>query len=381
MTRKVIYVSVGRLTDKMVRDCHIDHVIGKGVTVEYWDVVSLLREEHSERHATTPTYLRVLRTFGEVKSLIRQPENRDAHYVMLITYTGRFVRIFRLLSKHNCRMSTFVWGTLPRDSAYKWRKIAAWLRTPSRLALELFNRAKASGLRRLKLVQPFESVFAAGGVAMARNNFAARIVPINYFDYDEYLKTRAANSRRLVGGRYAVFLDSNLPYHSDLGLSGDSRLDPDSYYGSLNRFFRLLEQQYEISVVIAAHPRSDYNSATYEGRHSCRLVTAELVKDAEFVLAHASTAISFAILNAKPLIFIYTSSMVAAYERWMIREMRVFADYLDAPIYNVDLVDVREVRVKQVNLHHYERYKYDFLTSRQSENTLSREILCRELVA
>ena len=75
-------------------------------------------------------------------------------------------------------------------------------------------------------------------------------------------------------------------------------------------------------------PARHYDSATFGGRPIYRLATAELVRYAEFVLAHTSTAISYAVLYSKPLVFIYTAGMAAAYEHWFIREMRCFADYL-----------------------------------------------------
>ncbi len=115
MKRKIIFVCFGRLTDKMARDWYIDYLIEKGMIVEYWDIVSLVREEHSERGAQNPGYLFVFRTFGEVETTLRKPENRDALYLMLITYTGRFTRVFRLFSKYDCRMLNFAWGALPRD--------------------------------------------------------------------------------------------------------------------------------------------------------------------------------------------------------------------------------------------------------------------------
>lgn len=366
----------------MVRDCYIDHLIEKGETVEYWDVVSLLREEHSERYAVSPPYLRVLRTFRETERLVCQAENRDALYILLVTYTGRFTRIFRLLSKHDCQMLTFVWGTLPRDPVFKWRKAVAWLSSPKQCMLELFNRVKATALRRLRLVQPFKLAFAAGEVALEGSKFAGRVVPINYFDYDEYLAARADTSRRLIADRYAVFLDINLPYHSDQASANHARIDASQYFRSLNRFFDLLERQYRLSVVIAAHPKADYDRAVFAGRPTCRLSTAELVRDAELVLSHTSTAMSYAVLNAKPLMFIYTSEMVRLFERWIVRDMRVFAEYLDAAIYNVDLIDdARQIVVRQVNAACYERYKYNFLISREAEGVSTRDIFCREIAA
>ena len=382
MNRKVIYVCFGRLTDKMARDWYIDYLIEKGVTVEYWDVVSLLREEHAERGALNPAYLRVFRTFGDVEAELRQPENRDALYLMLITYVARFTRIFRLFSKYDCRMLTFAWGALPHDPVYKWRKVAAWLSTPLKIAQEIANRTRTIALRRLNLVKPFQVAFVAGDVLMSADNHAAKVIPVNYFDYDHYVKEKADGESRLVAERYAVFLDINLPYHSDMAFCGRPQIDPVGYFRSLNRFFAMLELEYGIKVVIAAHPRADYDRTTFEGRQIFQLVTAKLVKSAEFVLSHTSTAMSYAVLNAKPLIFIYTDAMAAVYDRLFIREMKVYADCLDAPIYNIDaLSSARQAEVKPANLNRYERYKYDYLTSRQSENTSTQEIFWREINA
>jgi hypothetical protein len=379
--RKVIYVSSGRLTDKMAADWHIDYLIEKGVQVEYWDIVSMVREEHAERDARNPQWLRVLRSFSELEAMLRLPENRDAFYIMLMSYGGRLTWIFRLLSKHNCRMVRFASGALPQDPVYKWRKIVAWLRTPRGCAKEIGSRLKASALRRLKLVKPFAITFAAGDLAASGNN-TDRVVPVNFFDYDSYVSSKASCGHRIVPDRYAVFLDCYLPYHSDLAFTGYEPVDPGNYFRSLNRFFALLERTHGIRVVIAAHPRAAYDNATFEGRQIHRLVTAELVRDAEFVLSHTSTAMSFAVLNGKPLIFIYTDGMVAQYERSLVRQMHCFADCLDAPIYNVDAIsDARAVVVGRVNLMCYERYKYKFLTSRASENASTREILWQEIHA
>jgi hypothetical protein len=378
--RKIIYVCFGRLTDKMAQDWYVDCLIENGMTVEYWDIVALVRKEHSERGALYPGYLHVFRSIGEVEKALQHPENKDAFYVMLITYVAQFMQIFRLLSKYDCRMLYFAWGAMPQDPAYKWRKIFAWLSSPYMCAKEIVNRSKALALRRLKLVKPFEITFVAGDALLAANSYSAKVVPINYFDYDHYVNVRDKGNARLVSGQYAVFLDINLPYHTDLEFCGYSKIDPVDYYHSLNRFFGLLEQQYGIRVVIAAHPRADYDSTAFEGRQIFRLVTAELVRDAEFVLSHTSTAISYAVLNAKPLVFIYTDAMATAYQQTFIREMQGYADYLDAPIYNIDAArDAHQVFPKPVNQERYERYKYDYLTSRQSEDTPTHEIVLREI--
>lgn len=381
MTRKVIYVSFGRLTDKIARDWYIDYLIEKGVRVEYWDVVALTRAAHNERGEENPEYRRDFYTYAELEAALRASDNVDACYVMLIGYAGRFTRIYRLLSKYDCRMLLIAWGAMPRDPPYKWRKIVAALSKPVWLATELLYRAKAELLRKLRLVKPYDIVFAAGDALMGTKQYARKVVPINLCDYDQYISAQLA-AHRVIPEPYAVFLDINLPHQSDLSLCGYTPIDPIGYYRSLNSFFSSLERQFQIKVVIAAHPKADYDDATFEGRSIRRLITAELVRDAEFVISHTSTAQSYAVLNEKPLIFIYTNAMLAEYGETLIREMRCYADFLDAPIYNCDnIAGGHMVEPTKINRARYEQYKYNFLTTRESERVLTRDIFWRTLAA
>ena len=109
VNRKLIYLSFIRLTDKVSRDWYIDYSIERGAVVEYWDIVSLVREEHDEKGALEVSHLRHIKTYREFEELVRQPENQDAVYVMLISYSGRFSKPFRLLSKFNCKTVFLNW--------------------------------------------------------------------------------------------------------------------------------------------------------------------------------------------------------------------------------------------------------------------------------
>jgi hypothetical protein len=380
VTRTVIYVSMARLTDKLGRDWYIDYLLERGVPVEYWDVVSLLREEYSERGAKNPNYLHVVRSYDELETRLREAQKRDVLYVMLIPYIGQFTRIFRIFSKYDCRMLFIAWGAMPRAPTLASRRIASVLANPWWYAREIFYMGRAHVLRKLKLIKPFAIVFAAGEALTARDHYAAKVVAINLCDYDNYIKARGRRGR-LVEGRYAVFLDINLPYHSDLVSSGYPLIDPVAYYKSLNRFFGLLEQEHGVTVVIAAHPKADYDATTFNGRQIHRLVTAELVKDADLVVCHTSTALSYAVLNAKPLVFVYTNAMADVYKNTLIRRMSCEADYLGSSIFNGDQITRgAQIAIAGVNLRLYERYKYSFLTTPESEQISSQDVFLREIM-
>lgn len=382
MTRKVIYVSHARLSDKLSRDFYyIDYLIAKGITVEYWDVVALVRGEFDEPNAKLTGYLRTFKTYSEIEAMLHLQKNKDAIYVMIVTYYGQSTRIFRLLSKHNCTMLNITWGYPPAGRNPIWVRVLSRLSSPLWQTKIVFQKVKAITYRKLKLVKPFDIVFAAGRILIRGNRYAHKVVPINMPDYDQYREAKL-KTERLVGGRYAVFLDEYLPYHSDIESIGKKAINPFDYYASINRFFDLLEKKYGIEIVVAAHPRAQYNTNPFHDRKIYYLRTHELVRDADFVVAHASASISYAVLNCKPIIFTYTNEMLALYSNIFVRYAINSANYLDAAIYNIDKVTTGEQIVfSDVNPECYEDYKYDYLTTHESEHTTTQEIFWREISA
>ena len=171
-----------------------------------------------------------------------------------------------------------------------------------------------------------------------------------------------------------------MPYHSDLALDGLKTVVPSDYYRSLNRFFSIIEEQQGIKIVIAAHPKTNLNLDVFEGREVYRLITAEIVKDAKFVITHHSTSLNYAVLNMKPCIFIYTNEMEDLYANSRVKEIKSLANFIDAPVYNIDkFKPVDKLSVNKPNLARYDEYKYSFLTSKEVENLSSSDIFLKEI--
>ena len=385
MMGKVIYISCLRLSNKTSQDFYVDYLISRGITVEYWDVVALVRDDYDEAAAKTTNYLRTFRTYAEVEEMLRLPENKNAYYVMMVFYVGFTARLFRLLSKYDCRMLSITWGAFPNKHTNKlinrWWRLLSGFSNPLRLATQLYYREKAIIYRKLKLVKPFDIVFAAGEVILANSPYASKVVPINCPDYDQYGKVKLENAAPIVEGRYAIFLDVYLPYHADAKVVGWSTVKPNEYYASLTRFFEQMETKYNIKVVIAAHPRADYRTSNpFNGREIYHGKTPELVKDADFVISHHSFSALYAVLNHKPIVFIYTSEMEALYKYTAVSYIRDFAGHLDAAIYNIDKITLGDqIVIGEVNPRCYDDYKYGFLTTHESEHALTQDILWREI--
>tara|TARA_B110001450_G_scaffold256772_2_gene288633 strand:+ start:8809 stop:9969 length:1161 start_codon:yes stop_codon:yes gene_type:complete len=380
VSKKVIYVSWVKLTDKYARDYFIDHLIENGVEVEFWDVVALTREQHNEVGELDVNYLRVLQSYRDLENLVKRSENIDAVYVMLMTLNWKVRLVYQLLSKYRRKMVFLRWGEVPAKTApILQRAVNKLITAPFGFFQSLFDTVGLISYKKLGLIKPFHLVFTAGSVLRESEQFAKKTKQLNSPDYDHYMHLKESDDS-FVDEKYAVFLDLSMPYNSDLILDGKKTINPHDYYQSLNRFFTLLEEQYGVKVIIAAHPKTNPNTTAFGDREIYRLRTAEIVKDAEFVITHHSTALNYAVLNVKPCIFIYTNEMEVLYPNSRVGVIKLFADYLDASIYNIDkLKNPENIVMKQPNRIRYDDYKYSFLTSKATKNSTSNDIFFQEI--
>jgi hypothetical protein len=186
-------------------------------------------------------------------------------------------------------------------------------------------------------------------------------------------------TERAVPERYALFLDNNQAHNPDIAYLDEEYLDGPRYFAALNRFFGLVEKRFGLRVAIAAHPKAKYAPDLFEGRSIVQFRTPEMIRDAEFVMCHHSTTIGLAAMTRKPLMFLYTRQMMEIYADSRIAPMKGFADYLRAPMLEVDAVtSPDQLELKPIDEDAYARYKYDFLTNPETENQFTRDILLRE---
>lgn len=160
---------------------------------------------------------------------------------------------------------------------------------------------------------------------------------LHSMDYDQYLAIKDLEER-VVEERYAVLIDDYLPYHPDVAMEGIV-IDPDTYYDQMVSFLRSIEKKYGFKVVIAIHPRSDEDLCrkSYPGFEIYKFKTAQLVKDAELVISHFSTALDFAAVFYKPVIVCTTDRLLEIYE-WNNCGHK-YADYFGTKLLNVSSPD------------------------------------------
>jgi hypothetical protein len=384
----IIYIGYSPLTAKFYSDFYIEKLEQAGFGVEYWDLTSLFHKDLKLHNVLVSEKVLTVDSYKQLEDEIENKKNHSL-FIFNITYSSNIYKLFRLFTKHKCLTAIFARGALPSISInyspikkifFKFKAII----NVRYVAITTLNQL-AILAKRFGLIKPYDFIFYAGASGISSIGYGFKyglkqssLIPINSFDYDAYLLVNFKNCR-YVQEPYCVFLDGYLPYHPDFKMMRLPQLDPYNYYTSLNKFFEWIEHTYKIKVVIAAHPKSNYeDKKSYGDRMIIKNKTAELVQHAEFVLLHASTAISFAVLFKKPLVFINTNAIKAIYYYTHYLTIIYFSELLKASYVNVE-EDFNNVNISPINENAYAQYKYNFLTNPQSEHNLSENIFINVL--
>lgn len=225
-------------------------------------------------------------------------------------------------------------------------------------------------IQRRRFKQDSPRVLVHGGLASRRGleGWAERFLPAHSLDYDLYVERRSLHPRASTEP-IAVYLDQDIGYHADyehLGLR--SPVDPSSYYPELNHYLRHFERVTGLDVIIAPHPRADRSHLDErfpDFAHSNE-PTINLVQRSSSVLAHVSTAISFAVLWKKPLFLLGGRRLMRS---WYGPYISAFATKLNRPI--LDTSDPSPSSLPDdsfvVNRVAYAEYVREYLSSRTDD--------------
>lgn len=229
-------------------------------------------------------------------------------------------------------------------------------------------------------VKPATFLFAGGAKSLLKSsliNTKTEVVKIHTFDYDIFLEESKSD---LLETSNIVFLDAYLSFHpDDIFLGRHQPTSAADYYPALCKFFDYLEEKLNLEVIIAAHPKSHYekHSDLFGGRRVENGKTGRLVRNAEIVVLHASTAINFIVLYQKPMIIITTDSI----EKHPFGEKIVdLASYFNKTPINIS----REVSIDtedelEIDCERYAKYKKEFIKEKGSVELPFWQVVCNKI--
>ncbi len=208
---------------------------------------------------------------------------------------------------------------------------------------------------------------------LSSNSFLWRTDAINHPDYEKF---RFGAHRDIIGENYIVFCDIYFPLHPDLFhfCKIKSKVDVEKYRSEMRKYFDYIEKRYDMPVIIAAHPKSDYKGAEFGNRKIIKYETDNLVNHASMMVLHVSGALSYGILNDLPLAFVETEDYlrIGTNERYL---KNLANRILGMPFYNLDKDNLDKIEFRKVDPNLRKEYIYTYLTSEDTENIRNQDLL------
>ncbi len=191
------------------------------------------------------------------------------------------------------------------------------------------------------------------------------ILWLHQLDYDNYLREIALP---YAVENKAVYLDTNMLHQLDaLALNIRREGNVEVFYSNLNKLFDLIENDLDLSVEIAAHPRSTYNDKNnpFGKRPIYKFETARAVKESKLVIADQSTSVNYAVLFNKPIIFVISNEM----RKDVKNSVYAFANSLGKNIINIDNIEPIDWDTElKINQECYITYRNNYIKTDKSPN-------------
>lgn len=191
-------------------------------------------------------------------------------------------------------------------------------------------------------------------------------------DQSLYNQNRLNNSR-MREETVSVFIDSAGP-----AFSSDSALikrkvpfTSENWYPALVNLFSFIENALNCDVIILGHYKSKFGTfpSCYEGREVLYGKTEECIASARLVITRNSSAISYAVLHEKPVLFVCSDELLC--DPVAMRDINGLADMLGSFVINVDrsLKSINFESLMRINVDKYRLYRDNVLTSNVNGKT------------
>ena len=237
----------------------------------------------------------------------------------------------------------------------------------------------------LRVVMPnFVVVGGSEEVKRVRRDFprSTKIVLANSSDFSTTIRLAKSVLDVLPS---AIYLDTGFPgFPRDEIIEKTSEMvKAEDWYPILNRFFDDIEKSLDLKVSVCVHPKhiGRDHQPLFGQRETLGGQTAEVVSQSKLVIATNSTAISYAIAFAKPLVLVTSDKIENSPDQYKSSLIKNISRDTGATIFNIDRqYSAQEIKAALTIDHdRYETYKQKYLTSR-TDGKPNYQVILEEII-
>lgn len=356
---KIIVIPNQKYTYRDHKRFGVEYFIEQGINVEVFDIDNILYPDIDWEQMGDKRYIfEGYRQFENAKQFIDAfKELTKDDYIFLYPSNEILIELLKKIKTiTDAKLITYYGGAIPITHYKCVNPIKTFVRFFRRMMKKTYHFQKF----------PLDIVFIGSEIdeeyASPYINKKTKLVKVHSRDYNLSLETEKEYKHTK---KYCVFLDTEAINASDYKLLNiNHEITKEQtifYYQKLFNFFKWIEKEYNVDVIIAAHPKNrkylnkkSINNFLIEHNQS-----ALLVKNADFVLTEGSTAVSFALFFNKPIV-LFTMNELSFFKHTCVfsKELKKEVIKVDDLIENIKIKMNKELK----NFNGYEQYKYKYIT-------------------
>ena len=394
MKKKIIYLSSIDLTSFNAEAFGFNFLRTKKLDLEYWYAHFLYSIKKKPKDIIRKKFKKSFFSINELENnLKKESKNFKLVIVCLLSLDHKTIEIYRIIKKHNIKSASFLWDLDLEVEGYKKNFIKKFVEkffyklNYIHFLSQILAFTKVLLYKKFKLIKDSEIIFFTGLLAkniLKKKKVKSRLISLNTNDCDKLLKIR--KQKRIIKKKYCVFLDSAMTSydHIDKYIFNEKDMagQHETYFKSLNNFFKVIEEKYKIKVVVSRHPKNKLNLKKFLKRPVYDYKSAELVKDSEFIICHQSLSMNYAILSCKPIFFIYTEQMLhrSTATNKLVKLIDLYGSKLNQPVFNIDKkFELPNMHNLIIDRYKYGKYKKEYLSLNSDKNFFSKEVILNNL--
>lgn len=375
----VIFFTEFPFTGRDVLRFGLDILKKNGFHVGVWDISRYILRDAAEKVAAAgePSWEPVsyYATEEEILAALSRVD-RHALLIMLVDYNLDTLSLYRAISRNDLRFAVLYLNAFPAPlESYSFLTrvknfLASLPSADKRQALRTLWNELLRAWYPLFGVRPASVCILGGTKALDFRNkpISSRTVKVwlHSLDYDNYLVEKSRPSR--LNRQQWVYIETYSRSDPDQFFCPHDRAfrPDDAFFEQLRDTFTSLEETFGVRIVVVEHPKKLHDDTlSYGGRQCFRGNTAEVIRSSAAVLSHDSTAINYAVLFEKPLLFL-TSRAIAATDNG--RKVEALAHIFGKePLFiDEDRITVPDSAIA-VDVDLYQRYITEYITKNREE--------------
>ena len=350
----------------------------KGLEVQFWNLTEILFGVKTNEEKNI--FEKNINNHTQFKNEIKLQNNEKTLYIITIAFEYRALLLYYFLKKHNCKTLFFARGALPQ-----YKRVNKLNNINYNRIINFLKNRIAFFFKFLKIVNTYDYLLISGldgyktiGVGSEIDLKKSKKYYINSIDKEIYDNT---DSESAVDSNSLVFIDEYMPFHPDFKLLNIDTVPESEYYKELNLFFSCIEKKLKVQVVICAHPKAEnYKTKNYfDNRKIYFNKTCEIIKASRGVISHNSTAVNFAVLSKKPIIFI-TSNLIKRFNPVLDKQILLHSKILNSNFINIDNYQQKKLFFWEINKVFYNSWKRKYLTYNVNQDKLKTLEILKEII-